>query len=87
MVTSMGSPFILFHYLTLYQSTKSWPCPNTKRLQMTIFFVAITMISVFDRVENIVGKGANAGYQNFLLSPQSFQKDSYRGLLKVMIVW
>ena len=25
------------------------------------------------RIENIVGKGGNAGYQHFLLSPQSFQ--------------
>ena len=33
------------------------------------------MISVFDRVENIVGKGENAGHQHFLLFPQCFQKD------------
>jgi hypothetical protein len=38
------------------------------------------------RVENIVGKGENAGYQHFLLFPQSFQKTSYTGLLKVGIV-
>ena len=25
------------------------------------------MISVFDRAENIVGKGENAGYQHFLI--------------------
>ena len=31
-------------------------------------------ISVFDRVENIVGKGKNAGYQHFLLFPQCFQQ-------------
>ena len=30
------------------------------------------MISVFDRVENIVGNGENAGYQHFLLFPQCF---------------
>ena len=28
---------------------------------------------VFQRVENIVGKGENAGYQHFLLFPQYFQ--------------
>ena len=28
---------------------------------------------VFGRVENIVGKGENAGYQHFLLFPQYFQ--------------
>ena len=29
---------------------------------------------VFHRVENIVEKGENAGYQHFLLFPQFFQK-------------
>ena len=32
------------------------------------------MISVFDGVENIVGKGENAGYQHFLLFLQCFKK-------------
>ena len=39
------------------------------------------------RVENIVGKGENAGYQHFLLFPQCFQKTTFLGLLKVRIVW
>ena len=39
------------------------------------------------RVENIAGKGENAGYQHFLLFPQCFQKPSVSGLLKVKIVW
>ena len=38
------------------------------------FNIAKTMISVCDRIENIVGKGENAGYQYFLLFPQCFQK-------------
>ena len=29
---------------------------------------------VFDRAENIVGKGENAGYQHCLLFPQCFQE-------------
>ena len=29
---------------------------------------------MLERVENIVGKGENAGYQHFLLFPQCFQK-------------
>ena len=33
----------------------------------TDLLVAQMMIYVFDRVENIVGKGENAGYQHFLL--------------------
>ena len=39
------------------------------------------------RVENIVGKGENAGYQHFLLILQCFQKPSVSGSLKVGIVW
>ena len=33
----------------------------------------------FQRVENIVGKGENAGYQHFLLFPQYFPKISFPG--------
>ena len=43
------------------------------------------MIYVLDRVENIVGKGENAGYQHFLLFPQWFQKPSCPRSLKVRI--
>ena len=42
---------------------------------------------ILGRVENIVRKGENAGYQHFLLFPQCFQKTSLLGLLKVGIVW
>ena len=41
----------------------------------------------FGRVENIVGKGENAGYQHFLLFPQSFQMPTFSGSLKVGIEW
>ena len=34
------------------------------------------------RVENIVGKGENAGYQHFLLFPQCFQKAPLSGRYK-----
>ena len=40
------------------------------------------MTSLYDRVENIVGKRENAGYQHFLLFPQCFQKPSFTGRLK-----
>ena len=45
------------------------------------------IISVFDRVENIVGKGENAGYQHFLLFSQCFQKASLPDRSKGVIVW
>ena len=38
---------------------------------------------VLDRVENIVGKEENAGYQDFLYFPQCFQKLSFSGSIKV----
>ena len=37
------------------------------------------------RVQNIVRRGENAGYQHFLLFPQCFQKASFQGSLKVRI--
>ena len=41
---------------------------------------------VFDRVENIAGKGENAGGQHFLLFPQCFQKLSSSSSIKFDIV-
>ena len=38
-------------------------------------------------VENIAGKGENAGYHHFLLFPQCFQKTSLSWSLKLEIVW
>ena len=37
---------------------------------------------VLGRVENMVGKGENAGYQHFLLFPLCFQKVSFLGVVK-----
>ena len=45
------------------------------------------MISLSDRVENIVGRGENAGTQYFLLFPQCFQEPFFGGSLKVGTVW
>ena len=42
---------------------------------------------ISDRIENIVVKGENAGYQHFLLFPQCFQKASFPGLLNHVIVF
>ena len=65
--------------------------PNDKILDLTKFKaladdksnVAKIIISLIDRVENIVGKGENAGYQHFLLFPQYFQIAFSSGSLKV----
>ena len=45
------------------------------------------IISVCDRVENIVGKGENAGYQHFLLFQQYFENASFPDTSKGVIVW
>ena len=59
-----------------------------KALVDSKFIVAKMMISPFDMVENIVGKGENSGYQHFFLFPTMFCKGfSYTGLFKVVIVW
>ena len=42
---------------------------------------------VLGRVENIVGKGENAGYQHFFLFPQCFQMATFSGSLLVAILW
>ena len=42
---------------------------------------------VLGRIENIVGKGENAGYQHFLLFTQCFRKAPFQESLKVQIVW
>ena len=38
---------------------------------------------VLEMLENIVGKGENAGYQHFLLFPQCFQKACFSGVFKL----
>ena len=43
------------------------------------------MISVFDRIENIVGKGENAGYQHFLLFPLCFETASFPDTSKDLV--
>ena len=69
--------------------------PNNKILDVTKLKAfaddkinaAQMMISVCDRVESIVGKGENSGYQHFLLFSQCFQRASFLGSLKVGILW
>ena len=64
--------------------------PNNKILDWSKFKAfaddkikfAKMIIFVFNTIENIVGKGENAGYQHFLLFQQCFQKAFYSGSLK-----
>ena len=62
------------HILTLYQTSLffAWPIESICWLQNIKF--------VFHRVQNIVEKGKNPGYQHFLLFPQFFQKACFSGV-------
>ena len=73
-------------FLTLYQNNdkildwfkfEAFADDNLKVIKMIIY--------VLDRVENIVGKRENAGYQHFLVFPLCFQKPFCPRLLKVGI--
>ena len=65
--------------------------PNDKILDQTklkafaddTFNVAQMLTFVFDRIDNIVGKGEKASYHYFPLFPQCLQKASFSGSLKV----
>ena len=65
---------------------------STLNLKLTAFAddkmnVVEMLISLSDRIENMMGKGENAGYQHFLLFSQCFQKPSLSGSLRVGILW
>ena len=68
------------------------PLPNDKILDWSILKAFadnnITVTQNFrfalEKLENFVGKGENADYQQFCLFPQCFQKASFSGLLKVV---
>ena len=74
-------------HLTLYKSNKNFDITKLKAFADDKSNIAKIKISLFDRVENTVGKGENAGYQHFLLFPQCFQKSCSLGSLEVEIVW
>ena len=69
-------------YVHLYVLKVLNSLPNVKILDMTKlqiiadnkFNVTKMTISLYDRVENTVGKGENAGYHHFLVFPQCFPK-------------
>ena len=81
MIKSLNRAIIpyIYNVLTLYHTTKFDDQSNLKAFADDILIVVQIMICVIDWVENIVGKGENAGYQHFLLFPQCFQKASFPG--------
>ena len=69
--------------MTAVQEESLNPLPNDKILDLPKLKafaddksnVTQNIKAVFHRIENIVGKEENAGYQHFLLFPQCFPKD------------
>ena len=61
--------------------------PKLKAFADDISNVIQNIKVVFNRIENIVGKEENAGYQHFLLFPACFQKAFSPSASKVVIVW
>ena len=62
------------YLLPLYQTTKIPDWSKLKAFTDDKLKVAKIIISAFDSLENIAGKGENAEYQHFLLFPQCFKK-------------
>ena len=73
--------------LTLYQTTTVLGLSKLNKIADDYFNVAQMVHFFFDRLENIVGKGENAGYQHFLLFPQCFQNVFFGGLWTSRILW
>ena len=66
---------------SLYLTLKFGTLPDCKQFNVTKM-----LISPLNIIENIVGKGENAGNQHFLLFPQCFQNASSTGLPEVKIM-
>ena len=59
-------------WLNSLPNDKIMALDNLKRFADNKLDVAKIILSVFDRIENTVGKWDNAGYKHFLLFPQHF---------------
>ena len=72
--------------LTLFQRKKKKKNSDLSKFKA---FADVTWIGKFsfERVENIMGKGKNAGYQHFCLFLQCFQVADFSRSLKVGIMW
>ena len=68
-------------WLTDYQTT------NFRPFQTDNFKFDENGRNLSKRVENTVGKGEIARYEQFLLFPQCFQKACFPGASKGVIVW
>ena len=75
-----------FMALTVYQTTNFWSKLREFEFADNKLDLIEKLKFVLGRVENVVGKGENAGFQHFLLFPQCFKYDSFTRSLKIRIV-
>ena len=85
--TGASKGVIVWEWVNSLPIDKILDCSKLESFADDILNVREKLKFVSERVENIVGKGENAGYQHFLLFPLCFQKASFIGWLKVVIVW
>ena len=81
------NPNTTIQQLNPYQAKKNLDETKLKAFADNKLNVAKMTIALFDRIENTVEKGENAGYQHFLLFLQFFPKSSSFRSLIVGIVW
>ena len=72
--------------LTHYQTTNFWLVQIETVYRRQLKFDE-NIRTLCNRVENTVGKGEIACYEQFLLFPQCFQKACFPGASKGVIVW
>ena len=82
-----GGAFVIWYSVNSFPNSNISDWSKLKAIADDMTTVAEMLISLSDKVENIVGNGENAGFQHFLLFKQCFQKPSLSGSLKVGIVW
>ena len=75
MLFSSRSTIKLFFNATSLPNDKFVDCTKFKGFADDNLNFAKMIISVLYTVENIAGKGENAGYRHVLLFPRCFQKD------------
>ena len=69
----------VWEWVNCLPNNKIWAVTKLKAFADDKFNTAEMLMSVFHRVENILGKGKNAGYQHFLLFPQCLQRLHFQG--------
>ena len=85
--TFRNKPLLLCAYINSLPKDKILKSSKFKTHADNKINVTKILKFVLEMVENILGKGENAGNQHFLLFPKCFRKPPSSGSLKVGIVW